>query len=156
MAVIPAAVALLVVASAAVPVRAAECRADAPAVVRVRAVADGIVAADNARAIDRVLGFYASDAVLMPPAEPPVTGLEAIRPRYEGLFAAFDPAIEGRIDEACVDGSSGFVRGHNGGRMRGRAGQADRALDDYYVMLLRADAAGTWRISHLIWHAGHR
>jgi uncharacterized protein (TIGR02246 family) len=120
----------------------------------VRAVADGIIAADNARDLERVLGHYAADARLFPPNEPPVTGREAIRPRYEALFAGFDPAIEGRVDEVCVDGDTAFVTGHNGGRLRGRGGAADRLLDDVYVMLLRREAEGTWRISHLIWHRG--
>jgi uncharacterized protein (TIGR02246 family) len=145
-----------VLALAAAPARAAECGPDAPAVKRVRAVADGIVAADNARALDRVIAFYAPDAALMPPGEPPVRGRDAIRPRYAALFAAFDPAIEGRIEEACADGATAFVTGHNGGRMKSRTGQPDRLLDDYYVMLLRADAAGAWRITHLIWHAGQK
>jgi hypothetical protein len=35
----------------------------------IRAVASGIVAADNRRDAERVLAYYAADAVLMPPGE---------------------------------------------------------------------------------------
>lgn len=131
---------------------APECRADAAAVKAVRAVADGIIAADNERNIDRVMGFYAADAWLMPPNAEPVRGHAAIRPRYESLFAGFDPAIVGRVDEACVSGSTAYIRGHNGGRMNPRTAAPPRDLDDAYLMLLRLDG-GQWRISHLIWHS---
>ena len=131
----------------------ADCRADAPAVPKVRAVAEAIIAADNARDIDRVLSLYTADAILMPPNGPPLQGRTAIRPNYEALFAAFDPAIEGRIDEACASGNLAFVRGHNGGRLVNRGSAPARALNDFYLMLLRFDD-GAWRISHLIWHAG--
>jgi uncharacterized protein (TIGR02246 family) len=127
-------------------------RRRAPDDAAVRAVATGIVEADNARDVERVLGYYADDAVLLPPNEPPVKGKAAIRPRYEALFAGFDPAIEGRLDEVAVTGPSAFVRGHNGGRMTERGSGEHRPLDDDYVMLLRKGADGAWRISHLIWH----
>ena len=134
------------------------CAADPAATRAVRAVATGIVQADNERALARVLAYYADDAVLMPPGEPPVSGRTAIRPRYETLFAGFDPAIEARVDEICVEGALAYVRGRNGGRLQARAGSggADRQLDDVYLMLLRREKDGAWRISHLIWHAGGR
>jgi uncharacterized protein (TIGR02246 family) len=128
-------------------------RADPADVERARAVATGIIEADNLRDIDRVLDLYADDAVLLPPNEPPVTGKDKIRPRYETLFAGFDPGIAGRVDQVCLGGpTSAFVRGHNGGRMVARGGGKDRTLDDTYLMLLRRDPGQGWRISHLIWH----
>jgi uncharacterized protein (TIGR02246 family) len=130
----------------------AACQADAPAVRQVRAVAAGIVEADNRRDLEKVLSYYAADAVLMPTGEAPVVGRDTIRPRYEALFAGFEPRIESRIDEACVSQRLGFVRGHNGGRLVPRTGGEPRALDDVYVMLLRLEPNGAWRISHLIWH----
>jgi uncharacterized protein (TIGR02246 family) len=132
----------------------ADCRPDAPDVRAVRAVADGIVAADNRSEIEQVLAYYTADAVLMPPGSAPVRGRDAIRPRYEALFAGFKPAIEGRIDEACAAGAVGFVRGHNGGRMVPLGVGSPRALDDVYLMVLRREADGAWRISHLMWHPG--
>jgi len=119
----------------------------------VRAVAEGIIAADNARDIERVLGYYAADAILMPPGEQPVTGREAIRPRYEGLFAEFNPAIEAHIEEICAGNDLAIVRGHNGGRLVPRAGGAARTLNDVYLMVLHRNAEGEWRISRLMWHA---
>jgi len=139
---------VLLLAAAAAP----DCRPESPAVRDVRAVASGIVAADNARDLERVLGHYAADAVLLPPGEGAVVGLEAIRPRYVSLFEAFTPEIELRIDEACAGEGLAFVRGQNRGRLVARAGGAVRELDDSFLMLLRRGSDGAFRISHLIWH----
>ena len=139
-----------VAAVAAPPVQ--ECRPQAEEVRGVRAVATGIIVADNKRDLERVLDYYAADAVLLPPGEIPVVGREKIRARYEALFSGFVPEIEAAIEEACVAGGLGFVRGHNGGRLIGRESGAVRRLDDAYVMLLRLEEDGAWRISHLMWH----
>jgi len=133
------------------PLAQPSCRPDAPGVREIRAVASGIVAADNRRDLQQVIDYYASDAVLLPPGEAPVAGRDKIRPRYEALFAAFTPAIELQIHEACAGADLGFVRGHNGGRLVSRASGESRSLDDAFIMMLRLDG-GSWRISHLIWH----
>lgn len=131
---------------------AQKCRQPARVEASVRAVADGIIAADNKRDLKSVLAFYARDAILMPPAEGRVVGVENIRPRYEALFANFQPAIEARIEEVCVRDDLALVRGHNGGRLVGIGTNASRDLDDVYLMMLRRNQNGVWRISHLIWH----
>lgn len=116
-----------------------------------RAVAEGIVAADNRRDLDAVLGFYAPDAILLPPGEDPVSGLGRIRRRYVALFEVFDPEIDRTVHEVVVRGDLAYVWGQNGGALRGRAG-SDRMLNDAYLMvLLRLPRLG-WRITRLIWH----
>jgi uncharacterized protein (TIGR02246 family) len=130
----------------------AGCAAESPHVRSLRAVAEGIVAADNRRDLAAVLEFYEPDAILMPPGELAVKGRERIKPRYEQLFAAYSPAIRTDVQEACADSDFGFVRGRNTGRFVPRTDAAARDLDDAFLMLLRRDAAGVWRISHLIWH----
>jgi uncharacterized protein (TIGR02246 family) len=142
----------LLVPSIGAAATAPECRSDAPGVPDIRAVASGIVAADNRRDIERVLAYYAADAVLMPPGEASVLGRDTIRPRYEELFANFTPEIDLQIHEACVSGSLGFVRGSNRGRLSPRGAGEVRLLNDPFIMLLRVESDGVWRISHLIWH----
>jgi uncharacterized protein (TIGR02246 family) len=132
---------------------AAACAKDPAAERAVRAVADGIVAADNARDLEGVMASYAEDAILMPPGEAPVQGRAAIRPRYEALFRDFDPAIEPHVEEVCVSGGVAWVRGRNGGRLVPRGGDGTaRELDDVYLMLLARGDDGAWRIGHLMWH----
>jgi len=117
----------------------------------VREVAQGIIAADNARDIERVLDLYAEDAVLLPPNDAPVRGKQAIRPRYESLFRDFTPEIIGEIDEVHVGADWAFVIGTNRGRLLPIAGGEPRPLNDAYVMILRR-TGGRWHIGRLIWH----
>lgn len=119
--------------------------------VAVRKVAEGIVKADNARDLGRVLDYYAEDAVLHPPMESDVVGRAAIRPRYESLFGSYDPEIIAELRAASVCGDLAVVTGRNGGFLRGRDGRADRELGDAFVMVLRKDG-GVWLIRRLIWH----
>lgn len=143
---------LALAASPAWTAQARECRPETPQVGEALAVADGIVAADNRGDIEAVLEYYSADAVLMPPGEAPVVGRGSIRPRYEALFADFAPAIEPVVEEVCAEGNLAFVRGRNTGRLVSRTSGSARTLDDVYLMLLRREADGKWRISHLIWH----
>ena len=129
-------------------VLAAAC-ASTPAAVR--QVAEGIIAADNRGDLDRVLASYAKDAVLMPPGEGAIVGLDAIRPRYEQLFSSAKLQIDLHVDEAFADGRVGYVRGRNGGSVTPKQGGQPLILDDVFLMMLRCDA-GAWRISHIIWH----
>jgi len=144
---------ILIVNSAAV--LGQNCNINSSRAKAVRRIAESIIAADNARDITTVLSFYHEDAVLMPPNEVPVSGWAAIRPRYESLFATFQPRIEGRVNEVCVNQTLAFVRGHNGGELIPVKGGERRQLDDSYLMLLRRRHDGKWRISHLIWHRSH-
>lgn len=117
----------------------------------VRDVATGIIEADNARDLVRVLGYYAPNATLHPPGEPPVSGRDEIRPRYQGLFAQYDPAIILEIGDVDLCGDLAVVSGRNSGVLTGRGGAADRRLSDAFVMVLRRTER-EWRIIHLIWH----
>lgn len=146
-------IAALALGVSVVPARlpAQVCEGSAADSVAVERVAEGIIAADNARDIDAVLASYAPDAVLHPPGEAPVRGRAAIRPRYEALFAGFDPAIVARVDEISVCGDLAVVAGHNGGALRARDGAESRRLSDAYVMVLERTAEG-WRIARLMWH----
>ncbi len=142
-------IAILSLTLLAASTQARACGGDSTAV---RAVAEGIVAADNGRDIGRALGYYARDAVLMPPNEQPVADRAVIQRRYEDLFQNFAPQIDARIDEICVQGSLAFVRGHNGGWLVSRVGGRSNEIDDDYLMILQRAAGGEWKISRLMWH----
>lgn len=129
-----------------------KCDADRASSEQVRAVAHGIITADNDRDLLRVLSYYAVDAILLPPNEPAVVGHDAIRPRYQNLFANYKPEIQGKVAEVCVRSDLAYVRGHNGGRLVSIGTGEARNLDDIYLMLLRRNDKGIWQISHVIWH----
>lgn len=78
---------------------------DAAAMTAVRAVALGIIDADNRGDVDEVMKFYAQDSVLMPPASDPVQGSATIRDRYQALFRDFTAQLEGVVDAVQVEGA---------------------------------------------------
>ncbi len=119
-------------------------------VARIEAVAHGLMAADNARDADRVMALYAPDAVMLPPGEPPVEGIAALRPRYEAFLRTHEPALAFTIEETVVVGDLAYVRGRTGGTIRGPEG-AERAIDDVFLMVLRR-LDGGWKISRLMFH----
>ena len=132
-------------------VDAQTCDAGGPDSAAVAGVAVGIVEADNARDLRRVLEYYAEDAVLHPPMEAGVVGRVAIRPRYEALFSGYDPEIVPELRDVSVCGNLAVVAGRNGGLLRGRDNRPDRELSDAFVMVL-SKVSGVWVIVRLMWH----
>jgi beta-lactamase regulating signal transducer with metallopeptidase domain/ketosteroid isomerase-like protein len=54
----------------------------------IRAAADKMAAAFNARQLDALMSFYAPDMIDMPPGEPAIVGAEAMQKTYPPLFAS--------------------------------------------------------------------
>jgi uncharacterized protein (TIGR02246 family) len=133
------------------PSAAQDCRYSNEDSTEVHAVAEGIIAADNARDLERVLSYYAADAMLHPPNEAPVRGRANIGPRYQQLFDAYEPQIASAIDMVDVCGTLAVVSGRNTGVFQSRHDAPDRTLSDTYVMVL-GKRNGRWRITRLIWH----
>lgn len=125
-----------------------------PAAQAVRAVATGIVAADNAADVEAVLAFYAEGAVLIPPDGEAITDRRTIRQRYEALFCAEQAELVAHVDDVSVSGDLAIVRGRNSGRFLSRTTGVERPVADVYLMALRQGVDGRWRISHLMWHPG--
>lgn len=96
---------------------------------------------------------YGSDPVLMPPGRDAIVGREAVRDHYGRLLGNVDMAIEAESLETVIAGDWAIDRGVTRGRVTTRGG-GDRRLNDRYLMLLRRDANGSWKISRLIWHEG--
>ena len=129
--------------------------------VEVRRVVDGIIAADNAGDLDALMNYYADDAVLLPPSERPVRGVVAIRDRYERMFAESRLELRAFSRETRVAGDWAIDRGTITGRVfRKLEGDEEleeetpiRTVNDKYVMMLRRESDGGWRIVWLIWNS---
>ena len=120
-------------------------------IAAIRRMLGAIVSADNARDLNAVMALYANDAVLLPPDEKAVAGKESIRPRYQSLFDEFKPEISISHDEIITDGDWAFARGMTTGKMTPRNGGTAGTVNDKYLMILRRQPDGTWRIARLMW-----
>ena len=111
-----------------------------------------LVAADNRADLDAVAALYAGDAVLLPPFESPVVGIDAIRDRYREMFETMGFELGATIEETVVEGNWAYSRGMTRGRAMPRDGQGWRSVNDRYLMVLRKDG-GRWHITRLMWNA---
>lgn len=70
----------------------------------------------NGRDLDRLVGFYAEEAVLELPASPKVEGREAIRRAFEAFFAQWEE--RSTYEQVVVEGSTAAVEGMTTGSHR--------------------------------------
>jgi ketosteroid isomerase-like protein len=129
------------------PQAAKSCDTSAAAVAR---AAEYLIARDNASDLAGVLAGYSDDVTWYPPRDPPLHGIEAIRPRYEDLFSQFAVALRSEVLEASGNGDSGFVIGTTQGTLTPLAGGQAVEVNDRFVAIVRC-VAGEWKVSRLFW-----
>lgn len=117
----------------------------------IQSLFDRLMAADNRGDVDAVLECYAEDAALLPPGGASVQGVESIRPRYEALFASSRLEVRMDVESIEVKGALGFSRGVTRGRALPKDGSPSRPINDRYLMVLRQDPTGAWKIVALMW-----
>ena len=117
------------------------------ATAALRAADSALQQAVAARDVDRTATFYAPDAVLLPAAEPQITGREAIRAEWAKLFAipAFANTSRTTQLEVAASGELAFTRGVYETRL---TGQDRRPVTERgkWVSVWRRQADGSWRI----------
>lgn len=117
----------------------------------VRAVVNGILDADNRADIERVLSYYDSDAVLMPPGRDEIRGIENIRRNYENIFATSVLNLSSEEETITLHGDLAIYKGRTKGKILLKSDSSERNVDDKFIMILKS-TNGTWKISTLIWN----
>ena len=138
----------IALAGCGAPRAAPSCDTSAGAVAH---AAEYLIDRDNARDLAGVLAGYTGDVTWYPPAGAPLHGIEAIRPRYEQLFANFAVALRSDALEATGNGATGYVIGTTQGTLTPLDGGQAVEVDDRFVAIVRC-AAGEWKVSRLIWN----
>lgn len=111
-----------------------------------------LMKADNSNDLKTVIGLYAADAILLPPGELAVRGKDAIRQRYERMFATTRMSVEFVAEDERADGRVGYIRGRTIGTRRANDGRSTEDLTNKFVMVLTREG-NDWRILSLIWNA---
>jgi uncharacterized protein (TIGR02246 family) len=103
------------------------------------------VADFGAKNLDGLVGFYADDAVVMNPGEPPAKGKDAIQNGLKGMIA--DPALnlKFKADKVDVSGNLGYTQGTYTLTITDPA--THKAINDHgsYVTTYRRQADGSWK-----------
>lgn len=111
-----------------------------------------IIAADNARDLDRVMTYYTTDVVWAPPApRPEMRGFGAIRESYVRMYGEFSPQLEASVETAIASDERAVVTGRTRGALVPRAADAPATqVNDNYEAILRCER-GHWRVARLSW-----
>ncbi len=118
-----------------------------------RRIVKAHLAALNAHDLDRLVAFYASDAVLEFPASPPARGAERIRRAFGAFFEQWDERSEYR--SLIIAGRAAAAEGTSIGRHRtlqlripGRVGAAGGGYRHDFAMFLefRGDKIARHRV----------
>lgn len=117
----------------------------------VRAVVSGILDADNHADIQRVLSYYHSEAVLMPPGKDEIKGVENIRHNYENIFATSLLNLSPEIEEITVANNIALCKGRTKGEVVLKSDSSKRTINDKFLMVLKEEG-GSWKIKTLIWN----
>jgi uncharacterized protein (TIGR02246 family) len=115
--------------------------------VKVAAVRDAFAAAFNANDAAGVAALYASDGMSQPNMQPTAQGIDGILAGYKGLFDAY--TVTGMtITSTKVEISGNLAYDIGTFRFTGVPKAAGDTLkaDGRYVVILRKDASGTWKV----------
>lgn len=113
-----------------------------------------LIDADNRRDIEAVLACYTNDVIWLPPDDTLIVGVQAIRDRYEKLFAAYRVDIQIQVAEIEVRDDLAYAWGSTSGRLIPEEGGAPLPVDDKYMMLLAKAPGRGWLVRRLMWNRG--
>ncbi len=130
----------------------AEPEADVEAINSLR---DEFIALDNASDAAGLASLYTNDAVLMPPNEAAVTGNQAIESWFQTTFDQFTTEFTVASEELEVVGDWAFDWGAYMTALTSKAGGEATEDRGKYMVILRKQVDGSWRIVKNIWNSNN-
>jgi uncharacterized protein (TIGR02246 family) len=95
-----------------------------------------------------IVNLYTDDAVMMPDHQPTVEGRAAIQQYYDQLFAQFTPNIMLTPGDTEITGDIAHEHGTFSITMTPKAGGNAMMDNGKYLVVLRRQADGSWRVHH--------
>ncbi len=131
---------------------AAETEAEAD-VEAINSLRDEFIGLDNASDAAGLASLYTNDAVLMPPNQAAVTGNQAIESWFQTTFDQFTTEFTVASEELEVVGDWAFDWGAYMTALTPKAGGEPTEDRGKYIVILRKQVDGSWRIAHDIWNS---
>lgn len=116
-------------------------------IAAVSALRDGFTSAMNAGDAAAIGSLYTADGVSQHNHDKTVTGRDAIVEGQKAMFSQFAIKAEIMPDETVTMGTFGFDRGRYRMSMTPKAGGEAMVDEGRYVVLLRKEADGAWKVS---------
>jgi ketosteroid isomerase-like protein len=105
-----------------------------------------------AKNVDRMVSFYADDAVAYPPNEPAAVGRVAVRKVWATALNTPGYQVSWKTTSAGVDGNTGFTAGTYQESVKGADGKTVTGKGKY-LCVWRKGADGKWRAVHDMWNS---
>jgi len=116
-------------------------------ITAIRKLADDFLVAYNAANLEQVCALLSEGAVLMPPNEPAIAGLESVRSRIESFFSGFTFTLRFEPQQADVIIDLAFERGAYTAYALLKGAGTPRGGHGEYLLLFERLFDGTWRIA---------
>jgi uncharacterized protein (TIGR02246 family) len=114
----------------------------------------GNFAAADSGDLERYLTFFADDVILMPPNEPIIQGISAIREMAQPYFEQVNTQREFSIEEIKVAGDFAFLRINSEEKYTLKTGEGEPVEASFKaVFLLQRMNDGAWLCTHSIWNS---
>ena len=113
---------------------------------------EGWCAAEKAGDLDAKMRLFTPDPVLMPPAQRPIIGQQAVRAWHETAWKQNKYECTGTVDEVQASGESAFVRGTFSGVLTPTRGGAPKRESGKFLNVVRRQPDGSWKIARAIWN----
>ncbi|MEM7780554.1 MAG: SgcJ/EcaC family oxidoreductase [Pseudomonadota bacterium] len=103
---------------------------------------DALAAGD----IDAWLSLWTQDGIQLPPGEPAVAGIEALRTRNGAALAAFNVTMEITLEETEILGDFAYSQGSYTAQFQPKGGGDALNVDGKFLSIMKRGEDGTWRI----------
>jgi uncharacterized protein (TIGR02246 family) len=108
-------------------------------------------AAMNAGDLEAVLALYGNDATSMPPDEPAVSGLDALRTWYAPILEHYSFDLTATVDEALVACDLAVLRSSYDSRITPKDGSESVTQHGSWLIVLREQDDGSWKLWRDMW-----
>jgi uncharacterized protein (TIGR02246 family) len=122
-----------------------------PEVEAIRAWFEQYNAAINAGDLEGWMTFVADDAVVLPPDELPISGMDELRPRYEAVFSTYAFQFTPRLDEVVVAGDLAVLRAFYEETLTVKGEGETMEFSGLWLMILRKQSDGSWKLWRNMW-----
>lgn len=118
---------------------------------RIRILQEEFIAAFTAGDLDRLMAFYADDAVSMAPNVPAFVGKDAIRSVYVEVLPLYTSDFSYQLDEIEVSGDLAFLRITYVDTLTPTSGGEVIRNGGHALTILRRGPDGTWKVWREMW-----
>jgi uncharacterized protein (TIGR02246 family) len=108
-------------------------------------------AAVNSGDLEGWMALVADDAVVLPPDELPISGMDELRPLYEAVFGTYAFQFTPRLDEVVVAGDLAVLRAFYEETLTVRGEGETMEFSGLWLMILRKQSDDSWKLWRNMW-----